>query len=800
MAKDIKVTLTLDNRAFNRNVQQSQRQVKTFETNSVGSLKAVGTAFAAVFSAKLLSDIVKTGQTFQDLRLSLNFVAGSADEGAKAFDNLTQLATQTQFGVEELVQTFIRLKGAGIEPTNDLLLTFADTASLAQDQLGVLTSLTELFARGATKGKLELEDFNKIAERGVDIFKPLTKEFGLSIQEIQKLAQTAEGQEQLFRGIEKALDDTYGGALQEKLKSSSVAFSNLRIASRRLQDAIFTAFGLDSTEAIDGLTDAVNQLATNIQNLNFNEIASQLERLATVGLALTMVFGASGLIRVFGSIQAGAIALGLKLGNLGKNMFSLRAITNNLTRAKARFSDVVTGLGKGGRIGSLGGGIANLGKAFSRFIPFVGTALLGLEGLSFISKKLGGPDFMAGFNDLVVDGAKNLLGFNDALEETQDIANGFVGPLLPDGSTGTTPVDDDDDGTPKPKSLATLRQFIEDFESKLGSLKRTEEEYNRVVEEFKTQFANELPAALVGTNAALTLFDEGMKDIDKAFDRQAPKAKVVKTLLQQYQDMLAKVIPTQTTFEDELTKLNDLFGNPETVEQIQEYETALDRLRDAFGIDEEVQAFLDTFDDVDTLEEFNQKMIVLQSLLDQNKISAKEFEDAVKDLQNTLGEDEIFANFIDDLNTGVKTLSEDLVDAFEKGESAGDVFKNFFKNMIKQIIADIIRLMVFLPILQAFGFQVSGGSITGFSNPFKATGAGGGQVMARRPMLVGEQGPELFVPSNSGSLTPNHQMGTQVTYNINAVDAPSFQQLVASDPQFIYAVTQTGARTIPGSR
>lgn len=317
MAKDIKVTLTLDNRAFNRNVQQSQRQVKTFETNSVGSLKTIGTAFAAVFSAKLLSDIVKTGQTFQDLRLSLNFVAGSADEGAKAFDNLTQLATQTQFGVEELVQTFIRLKGAGIEPTNDLLLTFADTASLAQDQLGVLTSLTELFARGATKGKLELEDFNKIAERGVDIFKPLTKEFGLSIQEIQKLAQTAEGQEQLFRGIEKALDDTYGGALQEKLKSSSVAFSNLRIASRRLQDAIFTAFGLDSTEAIDGLTDAVNQLATNIQSLNFNEIAAQLERLATVGLALTAVFGAFGLVRVFSGIQAAFIAVGTALGGAG---------------------------------------------------------------------------------------------------------------------------------------------------------------------------------------------------------------------------------------------------------------------------------------------------------------------------------------------------------------------------------------------------------------------------------------------------------------------------------------------------
>ncbi len=794
MAKDIKVTLTLDNRAFNRNVQQSERQVNTFERGSVASLKNIGTAFAAVFSAKLITDIVKTGQTFQDLRLSLNFIAGSADAGAKAFDNLTVLATETQFGVEELVQTFIRLKGAGIEPTNDLLLTFANTASIAQDQLGVLTALTELFARAASKGKLELTDFDKVAERGIDIYGVLRKEFGLNITAIQDLAKTAAGQEQLFTGIQSALDDAFGTALQEKLKSSSVAFSNLRIASRRLQDAIFTAFGLDSTAAIEGLTGAVNDLATNIQKFDFNTLIESIERLSTVALGLTLIFGASGLIRIFSLVQAASIGLGLKFASLGKKLLPVADITKNLKSAWRQLGQVFTGLAKGGRIGALGGLFANLGKVLARgVLGPLGLVLLGLEGLSFISKKLGGPDFMAGFNDMIVEGGKNLLGFNDALEETKKVTDDLT--LTPTGDG-----DDDDDDVAKPKSLATLKQFIEDFEEKLGTLKRTEDEYAKTVAEFKKQFAQELPAALIGTNAALSLFDEGMKDIDKAFDRQAPKATVIKTLLQQFQEQLAKVVPSATTFETELQKLNDLFGDPDTVEQINMYNKALDELKDAFGIDEEVEAFLNSFDEVDTIEEFNEKMTILKSLLDQSKISAKEYEKALADLKETLGEDEIFANFISDLNTGIKTLSDDLVDAFEKGESAGDVFKNFFKNMIKQVIADIIRLMVFLPILQAFGFNVSGGQITGFTNPFKATGVGGGNVMARRPMLVGEQGPELFVPSNSGSLVPNGGLGSQVNYTINAVDAPSFQQLVASDPQFIYAVTQAGARTIPGAR
>ena len=52
----------------------------------------------------------------------------------------------------------------------------------------------------------------------------------------------------------------------------------------------------------------------------------------------------------------------------------------------------------------------------------------------------------------------------------------------------------------------------------------------------------------------------------------------------------------------------------------------------------------------------------------------------------------------------------------------------------------------------------------------------GGPVNAGRPYMVGEKGPELFVPSSSGSIVPNGAMGSSgggtggvnVTYNIAA--------------------------------
>jgi hypothetical protein len=75
-------------------------------------------------------------------------------------------------------------------------------------------------------------------------------------------------------------------------------------------------------------------------------------------------------------------------------------------------------------------------------------------------------------------------------------------------------------------------------------------------------------------------------------------------------------------------------------------------------------------------------------------------------------------------------------------------------------------------------------------------------VAGGQPIIVGERGPELFTPSSNGTVTANDQLqGTrQVIYNISAVDAPSFQRMLAANPEFLYAVTEQGRLSIPGQR
>lgn len=101
----------------------------------------------------------------------------------------------------------------------------------------------------------------------------------------------------------------------------------------------------------------------------------------------------------------------------------------------------------------------------------------------------------------------------------------------------------------------------------------------------------------------------------------------------------------------------------------------------------------------------------------------------------------------------------------------------------------------------------SGGSSGGgnfFSNLiddfFGGFFAQGGTIPGGKFGVVGEQGPELV--TGPATITPMTGLGgTQnVTYNINAVDAQSFKNLIAQDPGFIHAVAQRGGRMVPGGR
>jgi len=99
-------------------------------------------------------------------------------------------------------------------------------------------------------------------------------------------------------------------------------------------------------------------------------------------------------------------------------------------------------------------------------------------------------------------------------------------------------------------------------------------------------------------------------------------------------------------------------------------------------------------------------------------------------------------------------------DTFTKGLT--DVFVNFaktgklsFKDLINNIIAQIVQSKIQQMIASIFNPMTSGGSgIMGFFSKIFGF-AEGGEPPVNKPSLVGEKGPELFVPKVKGTIIPN---------------------------------------------
>ena len=98
--------------------------------------------------------------------------------------------------------------------------------------------------------------------------------------------------------------------------------------------------------------------------------------------------------------------------------------------------------------------------------------------------------------------------------------------------------------------------------------------------------------------------------------------------------------------------------------------------------------------------------------------------------------------------------------AVDGTKSLAEVASNTLKNIANQLLNIGVNFAL-------FGVPFGGGSGGGLLGGLFANG---GRPPVGKPSIVGERGPELFVPRSSGTIVPNHAMGgsTNVVVNVDA--------------------------------
>lgn len=169
-----------------------------------------------------------------------------------------------------------------------------------------------------------------------------------------------------------------------------------------------------------------------------------------------------------------------------------------------------------------------------------------------------------------------------------------------------------------------------------------------------------------------------------------------------------------------------------------------------------------------------------------------------------------FNSYMDNALNASRIAGEQFGAMTRNMESAIDQFvdsgKFKFSDLAKSIIKDLIKIELKAQATAAFK-AIAGTAGTFLSSIFGF--ANGGTPPVGKPSIVGEKGPELFVPKTSGTIVPNNQLGSMggggmnapvtnnyITNNISALDAKSVAQLFAENRKTLYGTVELARKEV----
>lgn len=764
----------------NKNLQKTNK--------SAGQLKmgiaAIGAALASLGAGRAISSIVGISAEFQDLKTTLGSVLGDVNKGTQAFAAIAKMSTKTQFGVEDLSNTYIRLAASGIQPTNKLFKTFTDAAAVTTDQVGVLNAMTEVFTRTTQSGVVELMEFDKLADRGLPVYDILKQKLGVTRQELNKFSQEAGNSALVLKALEEGIEERFGDATVNRLKNLSTAQSNFSIAVRLAANEIGSQFTPALTEAINKVTDFITAQKPLLQAIGSGlSVAIEKTSIAMSFLAKNLDVVRNVLLVAFsGPALKAVMAVGRAFLAIAAPVRLIKLAVLGAVAALTFMQDTTV---------NLGDTTATYGEVFKavfgvikdnimRFANFMGETFTNIKNFVMEKVEKFQEPFATAFASItsIVKKAINFLMnltvayYTTIFETVRQIPRLFM-----DAFNATIEV-----------GKAFGNKIVEQF-SNIG------EAMGRAL---RLDFDGAMEA--LGRDSAVSISAAFKDNFGKIEGLGIDYEKIFAT------DRLQQTIDFVT---EKYTELETFIGK--------KLSPVYDDLKDQ--IIKKIEA---NRAELKTIEDTNKANLETVGTMDDIKLKASETTDAV--IEQTEKVKTLAEQINESITENGKSFSQSLARNLAQGKASLSDFSSFLNKVLEDIAAMIIQKRITDPLIEGIlggiGGTKGGGGIGGliggliggsgtgtpagggfsFGNMFSSIGsffglANGGIAQGNKPYLVGERGVEMFIPNTTGKVISNEELGrggeTVVNFNINAVDTQTGMEfLLKNKPQIIGMVSQ----------
>ena len=341
--------------------------------------------------------------------------------------------------------------------------------------------------------------------------------------------------------------------------------------------------------------------------------------------------------------------------------------------------------------------------------------------------------------------------------------------------------------------------FFDELKRQLGDLKQFTEDNDQAIRRLSREMGENLAVAILKVSNALKTLTTNFRDFQSVIGLAAiamggftGKLVGVALIIDDVNRRTGKL--ANTTEKKLLPNARDFH---KVMIQTKEELFNISQIEQAIAKAKEKQLKLQSF----IQEESNKKRLEFHTLETEGVKKFKEQNDiqgqVFKKIKEQNAEFSISNEIVGFINRGVDSFSRGLAESLLLGKDIKETFSNMARTLAVEVLSQLISVIAKKGVELAIEKMITNekrkqmalsGASSGIGGSLLSIGLGflgfakGGAVSKDKPILVGENGPEMFVPNQTGQITQSARGtgggNTNVNFTINATDVRGVKELL----------------------